>query len=227
MTERADQMAEAAEVDRAKNLERGADLGNALALLLFLALVTCHSSLLFAQQFSRVQAAMLHVTSAWAGSPFTPTLASNPAQGDLVLVAYAAFGGTNSGPSPITTKAASSNNSAVVSAPARSFEGMSSGLCFGGPVDANLWLGYLLDGPANASTTITFSWAGGPAGEYCLKRALMNDKQTLKPALPITCGHCRKCCPEAWYTFISFGNNKCTVRWCYGTFQLEWSNLAF
>ncbi len=80
-------MAEAAEVDKTARRERGAKPKSALALLLFLALVTFHSSRLFGQRFSHVQGAMDQVTSAWTSSPFTLTLASNPAQGDLVVAA--------------------------------------------------------------------------------------------------------------------------------------------
>src|SRR5271157_1001335 len=83
--ERAGPMAEAVEVVKTARRARGADLRSAPVLWLFLALVTCHSTLLFGQRFSHVQGAMVQVTSAWTSSPFTLTLASNPAQGDLVV----------------------------------------------------------------------------------------------------------------------------------------------
>ena len=142
---------------------RGADLRSALAPLLFLALVTCHSSLLFGQRFSHVQGAMAQVTSAWTSSPFTLTLASTPAQGDLVVVAFATLGCTNGGPSPITIKDANSNSYTVISNPATLSQVATSGLCTGGTVYANFWLGYLLSAPANASRTINVSWSSGQA----------------------------------------------------------------
>jgi hypothetical protein len=156
-------MAEAAEVHKTARRERGAEPKSALALLLFLALVTFHSSLLFGQRFSHVQGAMVQVTSAWTNSPFTLTLASNPAQGDLVVAAFASLGCTNGGPSPVTIKDANGNSYTVISTPATLSQGVTSGLCSGGTVYANLWLGYLLNAPSNASSTINVSWSSGQA----------------------------------------------------------------
>jgi hypothetical protein len=156
-------MAEAAEVEKTAKRERGADAKSALALLVFLALATCHSSLLFGQRFSHVQGAMVQVTSAWTNSPFTLTLASNPARGDLVVVAFASIGCTNGGPSPVTIKDANGNSYAVISTPATLSQAVTSGLCSGGTVYANLWLGYLLNAPSNASGTINVSWPSGQA----------------------------------------------------------------
>ena len=156
-------MSEAAEVDKTTKRERGAEPKGAPALLLFLALVTCHSSLLFGQRFSHVQGAMVQVTSAWTSSPFTLILASNPAHGDLVVVAFASIGCTNGGPSPVTIKDANGNSYAVISTPATLSQAVTSGLCSGGTVYANLWLGYLLNAPSNASGTINVSWPSGQA----------------------------------------------------------------
>ncbi|MGA2075386.1 MAG: hypothetical protein ABSH52_17995 [Terriglobia bacterium] len=124
-------MAEAAEVDKTKKQGRGADTRRVLALLLFFALLTSHSSPLFAKPLSHVRGAMVQVTSAWMSNSSTRTLASNPAQGDLVVAAFATFGGTNSGPSPITATAASGNSCAVISIPAAMSQAASSGLCSG------------------------------------------------------------------------------------------------
>jgi hypothetical protein len=111
-------MAEAVEVDKTTRRERGAKPKSAPALLLFLALVTFHSTLLFGQRFSHVQGAMVQVTRAWTSGPFTLTLASNPAQGDLVVAAFASLGCTNGGPSPVTIKDANGASYAVISIPA-------------------------------------------------------------------------------------------------------------
>jgi hypothetical protein len=156
-------MAEAAEVAKTTRRERGAEPKSALALVLFLALVTCHSTLLFGQRFSHVQGAMVQVTSAWTSSPFTLSLASNPAQGDLVVAVFASLGCTNGGPSPLTITDANGNSYTVISTPATLSQGASSGLCSGGTVYANLWLGYLLSAPSNASSTIQVSWSSGQA----------------------------------------------------------------
>ena len=156
-------MAEAAEVHKTARQQRGAELKSALALLLFLALLTCHSSLLFGQRFSHVQGAMVQVTSAWTNSPLTLTLASNPAHGDLVVAAFASIGCTNGGPPPVTIKDANSNSYTVISTPATLSQAVTSGLCSGGTVYANLWLGYLLNAPSNASSTINVSWSSGQA----------------------------------------------------------------
>ena len=156
-------MAEAAEVVKTARRARGAEPKSARALLLFLALVTCHSTLLFGQRFSHVQGAMVQVTSAWTNSPFTLSLASNPAQGDLVVAVFASLGCTNGGPSPVTIKDANGNSYTVISSPATLSQGVSSGLCSGGTVYANLWLGYLLNAPSNASGTIQVSWSSGQA----------------------------------------------------------------
>ena len=67
-------MAEATEVDKTARWGRGAERKSALALVLFFALVTCRSTLLFGQRFSHVQGAMVQVTSAWTNSPFTLSL---------------------------------------------------------------------------------------------------------------------------------------------------------
>jgi len=109
-------MAEAAEVDKTARRERGAEPKSAVALLLFLALITCYSPLLFGQRFSHVQGAMVQVTSAWTNSPLT--LAGNPAQGRLVVAAFSSLGCTNGGPSPVTIKDANGNSYAVISIPA-------------------------------------------------------------------------------------------------------------
>jgi hypothetical protein len=154
-------MADITKVGKPKNRRRGADLRSALALLLFLALATCHSSLLFGQRFSHVQGAMAQVTSGWTSSPFTLTLAGNPAQGDLVVVAFATVGCTNGGPSPVTIKDAGGNSFTVISTPATLSQAVSSGICSGSTAYGNLWLGYLLSAPANASRTISVSWASG------------------------------------------------------------------
>jgi hypothetical protein len=156
-------MAEAVEVDKTTRRERGAKPKSAPALLLFLALVTFHSTLLFGQRFSHVQGAMVQVTRAWTSGPFTLTLASNPAQGDLVVAAFASLGCTNGGPSPVTIKDANGNSYTVISTPATLSQGVTSGLCSGGTVYANLWLGYLLNAPSNASSTINVSWSSGQA----------------------------------------------------------------
>jgi len=55
-------MAEAGEVDKTARRERGAEPKRALTLLLFLALFTCHSSLLFGQRFSHIQGAAGHLS---------------------------------------------------------------------------------------------------------------------------------------------------------------------
>ena len=109
-------MAEAAEVDKTARRERGAEPKSALAWLLFLALVTSHSSLLFGQRFSHVQGATVQVTSAWTNSALT--LASNPAQGRLVAAAFASIRCTNGGPSPVTIKDANGKSYAAISIPA-------------------------------------------------------------------------------------------------------------
>ena len=140
---------------------RGAGRGRALALLLFLALVTCRPAPLFGQRFSHVQGAMVQVTSAWTSSPFTLTLASAPAPGDLVVVAFATLGCTSGGPSPITIQDAGGNSYTLISTPAALSQAVSSGICSGGTVYANLWLGYLLNAPSNASGTISVSWSSG------------------------------------------------------------------
>jgi len=108
-------MAEAAEVDKTARRERSAEPKSALAWLLFLALVTSHSTLLFGQRFSHVQGATVQVTSAWTNCPLT--LASNPAQGRLVAAAFASIGCTNGGPSPVTIKDANGKSYAVSSIP--------------------------------------------------------------------------------------------------------------
>ncbi len=156
-------MAGAAEVHKTTRREQGAEPKSALALVLFLALGTCHSTLLFGQRFSHVQGAMVQVTSAWTSSPFTLSLASNPAQGDLVVAVFASLGCTNGGPSPVTIKDANGNSYTAISTPATLSQGVTSGLCSGGTVYANLWLGYLLNAPSNASSTIQVSWASGQA----------------------------------------------------------------
>jgi len=156
-------MAKAAEVDKTARRERGAEPKSVLALLLFLALVICHSSLLFGQRFSHVQGAKVQVTSAWTNSPFTLALASNPAQGDLVVAVVTTIGCTNGGPSPVTIKDANGNSYAVISTPATLAQAVTSGLCSGGTVYANMWLGYLLNAPSNASSTVNVSWPSGQA----------------------------------------------------------------
>ena len=156
-------MAEAAEVDKTARREGGAEPKSALAFLLFLALATCHASLLYGQRFSHVQGAMVQVTSAWTNSPFTLALASNPAQGDLVVAVFASMGCTNGGPSAVTIKDANGNGYTVIPTPATLSQAAASGLCSGGTVYANLWLGYLLNAPANAARTIQVSWASGQA----------------------------------------------------------------
>ena len=156
-------MAEAAEVNKTARQERGAEPKSALAWLLFLALATFHSTLLFGQRFSHVQGAKVQVTSAWTSSPFTLTLASNPAHGDLVVVVFTTIGCTNGGPSPVTIKDANANSYTVISTPATLSQAVTSGLCSGGTVYANLWLGYLLNAPSNASSAISVSWSSGQA----------------------------------------------------------------
>jgi hypothetical protein len=111
-------MAEAAEVDKTARRERGAEPKSVLAWLLFLALVACHSSLLFGQRFSHVQGAMVQVTRAWTNGPFTLTLAGNPAQGRIAVAAFASIGCTNGGMSPVTIKDANGNSYAVIFIPA-------------------------------------------------------------------------------------------------------------
>ena len=87
-----------------KLVSRGwaADLRRALAPLLFLALVTCHTSRLFGQRFTHLPVAMVQVTNALTSSPFALTLASHPAQ---VLAACTTVGCTNGGPRAITAGA--------------------------------------------------------------------------------------------------------------------------
>jgi hypothetical protein len=157
----------AAEADKTTRLERGGELTSALAWLLLLALVTCHSSPLCGQRFSHVQGTMAQVNSAWTSSAFTLALASDPAQGDLV-VAFAGVGCTNGGPSLVRIKDANSNGYTVISVPATLSQAVSSGICSGGTVHGNLWLCYLLNAPSNAPRTINVSWKSGQAmGEDC------------------------------------------------------------
>jgi hypothetical protein len=81
-------MAEAAEVAKTARRARGADLRSAPVLWLFLALVTCHSTLLFGQRFSHVQGAMVQVTSAWTSSPFTLSRQASYWRGDCISLTW-------------------------------------------------------------------------------------------------------------------------------------------
>ena len=91
-------MAEAAEVDKTARRERGAELKSALASLLFLALVTCHSTLLFGHRFSHVPGRKVQVTSAWTNSPFTLARQASYWRGDCISLTWTPPAGTQGKP---------------------------------------------------------------------------------------------------------------------------------
>ena len=91
-------MAEAVEVDKTTRRERGAKPKSALALLLFLALVTFHSTLLFGQRFSYVQGAMVQVTSAGTNSPFTLTRHASYWRGNCISLTWTPPAGAQGNP---------------------------------------------------------------------------------------------------------------------------------
>jgi hypothetical protein len=70
----------------------------ALALLLFVALITCHSALLFGQRFSHVQGAMVQVTSAWTSSPFMLARQASYWRGDCISLTWTPPAGAQGNP---------------------------------------------------------------------------------------------------------------------------------
>jgi len=126
----------------------GADLRRVLAPLVFLALVTCHTSRLCGQRFNHIPVAMVPVTSALTSGRFALTLASHPAH---VVPAFATVGCTNGGPRAITATAGRRDRHTLISAPATPSQALTSRLCSGGAAGANLWLACLLNAPANAA----------------------------------------------------------------------------
>jgi len=130
-------MTEAAEVDKSLSRGRAADLTSALALLLFVALLTSHSSPLFANPSRQLESAAAQVTSGRTNGSLTRTLASNPAQGKLAFAACATGARANSGRSATTLKAASSASYTVMSVPAtfsQAVEGVKGSQCHAEPV---------------------------------------------------------------------------------------------